>query len=215
MTDARSNGPIPGGQPDQAPAAEGSPSEFRHGEVEPGEVGPGEVGPGEVRPGDVRPPSTRQLERPPGERYASGREEAARAPRWDRALLFGLGAALVGALAWVVAGGVVDLSGGLVVLAAVAGWGIGVAVRLGAWASRPHEPDGRTGALAIALGILTWLLGTFLVYLYSQATLPESALTFVERLAATAFLDWLTPQLVPLAPIELLALVLVGWYAAR
>jgi hypothetical protein len=176
--------------------------------------------PGASGPGEVPPPGLRHLERPPGERFAvtdgaASEGETAGRPRLARGLAFGALAAVGGSLVWLVAAGVLDLSGGLIVVAGVLAWAIGAAVRAGTWSSAAHAPDGRSGVSAIALGLLTWLGGTFLVYLYALATLPASSVSFAERLAAQPFLDWLAPQVVPLAPVELAAFVLVGWFAAR
>ena len=171
-------------------------------------------------PGEVPPPGPGRLERPPGERdevatgAASGVAPAAR-PRLPRGLAYGALAAAGGSLVWLVAAGVLELSGGLIVVAGVLAWVIGAAVRTGAWSGAAHAPDGRPGIIAIALGLLTWLAGTFLVYLYALATLPASSVSFAERLTAQPFLDWLAPQVIPLAPVELAAFVLVGWFAAR
>jgi hypothetical protein len=176
--------------------------------------------PGTSGPGEVPPTNLRRLERPPGERYAAAEGAtsalpSAECPRWARGVAYGALAAAAGALVWLVAGGVIDLSGGLTVVAGVLGWAIGAAVRVGTWSGAAHLPDGRSGIIAIVLGLLTWLTGTFLVYLYALATLPASSVSFAERLAAQPFLDWLAPQVVPLAPVELAAFVLVGWFAAR
>ena len=167
-------------------------------------------------PGEVKPEASGRLAQPPALRYATA--AAARAParpRWARATVYGLLAAAGGAAVWLVAAGLLGLSGGLMVLAIVLAWGIGTAIRVGAWGSAQHPADGRTGVLAIALGVSTWLAGMCLVYLYSLATRPDSALSLADRLAGTPFLDWLAPQLLPLAPVELAAFILVGWLAAR
>jgi len=160
----------------------------------------------------------RRLERPPAERYTEGGGSpavAAAEPRRARGAAYGLVAAAGGAVVWLVAAGVIDLSGGLIVAAGVLGWVIGAAIRAGTWGGAIHAVDDRAGAIAAILGLVSWLGGSFLVYLYSLATLPASALTFAERLAAQPFVDWLGPQLLPLAPLELAAFALLGWYAAR
>ncbi|MGZ6260145.1 MAG: hypothetical protein ACXWN5_04785, partial [Candidatus Limnocylindrales bacterium] len=142
-------------------------------------------------PGEVKPEASGRLAQPPALRYAQA--DAARAaarPRWTRAAVYGLLAAAGGAAVWLVAAGLVGLSGGLLVLAIVLAWGIGTAIRVGAWGSAKHPADGRTGVRAIVLGVSTWLAGTFLVYVYSLATRPDSALSLADRLAGTPFLDW-------------------------
>src|SRR6266516_6397142 len=80
-------------------------------------------------PGERRPASARTtLDRPPSDRYRSAmRDESARSGRLAAA---GPAAAVVaiGALAFVVLGGVLAVTAGLVVLAALIGWIIGLLV---------------------------------------------------------------------------------------
>ena len=102
--------------------------------------------PGERRPGDGRP----MLERPPGDRYlptrAAPREpgalERARAP---------LTVAIGGVLLFIVLGGVLAMTAGLIVVAGLIGWLSGLLVR----------PPWRAAAVAIAV-VVAGLLGIWL-----------------------------------------------------
>ncbi|MFI5262254.1 MAG: hypothetical protein ACHQZR_06860 [Candidatus Limnocylindrales bacterium] len=168
------------------------------------------------RPGEVRPPAARRLDRPPSERYPTPPPAPGLiTPRLDLALLAGFGGVIAGALSWLVTGGVFDLGGGLLVVAVAVGWLVGGATAFGAWHGRPHRGAGRIPLLAAGLGVPTWCVGTVLLYLYAEITLPGSALTLAERLASTPFLDWLAPQFTPLGPLEILLMAGVSWWSAR
>ena len=166
------------------------------------------------QPGETRP---RDLRQAPGRRYASTRSEAspgARAVPGDRrrGLLFGAGAAVVVALAWLVVAGVLQLDLGTLVVAAICGWAVGTAIVWGAWGEGMHFPDVPLRVAAVALGIAAWAIGTMLVYLFSQATLPGSTLSFDQRLSATPFVEWFIGQL---SPILLLQPALIAGFAYR
>jgi hypothetical protein len=90
---------------------------------------------------------------------------------------------------WVVLAAILDLTVGLVVLAAAAGWLTGTAVALGA------EP------------------GT--AYVTSLAILPASSLDLLARMTNAPFLEVVSASFVPAGPLELLALVIFGWLGAR
>ena len=103
------------------------------------------------------------------------------------------------------------------VVAIVGGWLVGGGTALGAWGPHrigPHH-GGRIPWLAAALGVVTWLAGTLLLYLYAEITLPASSVTLGQRLATTPFTDWLAPQVLPLGPLEILLLAGVSWWSAR
>ena len=165
-------------------------------------------------PGDERP---RRLARPPGERYQRVSRVVApmEHPRLGRALLLGL--ATVSAIVVVSAllRDILDLSSGLLVVAGAGGWLIGAGVRQGAWAGRPHLSSRILGLVGLGLGALCWLLGLLAAWLLSMAILPGSSRSLPDRLAATPFMDWLSPQLDPLDFVQLLLLVGVAWYVAR
>jgi hypothetical protein len=170
-----------------------------------------------ARPGEVRPASTRLLGRPPSDRFGPPpRPPEVVATQTGRAVAGGLAGGAVAALLWLVIGGILDLDAGLVVVAIVGGWLVGGGTALGAWgrAAAAHV-TGRIPWLAAALALLTWLVGTLLLYLYAEITLPASSLTLADRLASTPFTDWLAPQFLPLGPLELVLLAGVSWWSAR
>lgn len=113
--------------------------------------------------------------------------------------------ALLAAVAWALLRGILELGVGLLALAALGGWGIGSALRT-AW------PSAILGAL---VGTAAWLLGLVLTWLVAMALLPASSRTFLERLAATPFSDWLSPQFGLLEVAGLLLLAGVAAIAAR
>jgi hypothetical protein len=188
--------------------------------------------PGEV-PVPARRPAAPPLERPPGQRYRDAEGAAGRAARWStpapsaraeggrarprlgRGVAYGSVVGTVLAFSWVVPATIFDISVGLVVLAAVLGWLIGVAVRLGAWHGVAPERSAALGLAAATLAVAAWLLGTFLDYLVSLVLLPASAVDLGQRMVNEPFLAWLEPQLVPLKIVEVVLAGLVGWRSAR
>jgi len=165
----------------------------------------------------VRPASTRLLQRPPSDRFGPPPQPpVVVATRAGRAVAAGLIGGAAAAVLWLVVGGILDLDAGLVVVAIVGGWLVGGGTALGAWGRTggPHH-GGRVPWMAAALGIVTWLAGTLLLYLYAEITLPASSVTLGQRLATTPFTDWLAPQVLPLGPLEILLLAGVSWWSAR
>jgi hypothetical protein len=90
-------------------------------------------------------------------------------------------------------------------LAALAGWGIGKLI---------GEAGGRA-LLAVGIAALAWALGLVGTWLVSMAILQGSSRTFLERLEATPFLEWLSPQLGLLELAGLLLFVAGAAYGAR
>lgn len=132
-----------------------------------------------------------------------------------RALLLGIGVGVTVALAAAVLRSVLDVTVGLVAVAAVGGWLVGAAVRRGAWAGMAHRRAALPEVLGLVLGALTWLVALVLAWVVSMVILPGSDRTLLERLMATPFLDWLGPQL-GLADLLCLTLAAVfGWLGAR
>lgn len=101
-------------------------------------------------PGDRRP----RLERPPGERYAA-QDPAGAAPAPTRldAALVPVGLVLGGSIGFVVLGAIIDVTAGLIVVAAFLGWLTG----------RLVSPPGRAALVALIMvvaGFLgIWLFG--------------------------------------------------------
>lgn len=115
------------------------------------------------------------------------------------------GLALLTALAWALLRGILELTTGLLAVAAFGGWTIGTSVRT--------APRARSIALATAAA--SWLAGLVLTWLVAMAVLPGSSRTFVERVEHTPFLEWLAPQLGLLDLAGLLLLTGAAVYAAR
>jgi hypothetical protein len=130
-------------------------------------------------------------------------------------MLFGGGAAVLVALAWLVVAGVLQLDLGTLVVAAIAGWAIGTAVVWGAWGERLHFPDVSLRVAAVALALVAWAVGTVLDYLFSQAVLPGSTLPFEQRLSATPFVDWFAGQLGPILLLQAGLIAVFAFRAAR
>jgi hypothetical protein len=150
---------------------------------------------GERRPTDTMPPA-------PARRGAG----LARLQPRSRAgaLAMAVGAGALGALAWALLKGILEFPGVLAV-AVVAGWGIGALL----W-------QGRVRPLVAALiAAAAWGLGLVLTWLVSMAILPGSSRTFLERLAATPFLEWQAPQFGGIEMVGLLLYVVAALYGAR
>src|SRR5690349_12636887 len=131
-----------------------------------------------TRPGDVRPGL---LETPPGDRYASApASPVMERPRTWRALAVGLAVVLLVGVASALLRSVLDMTTGLVAVAALGGWLIGAGVRTGAWGGRAHAPSSLPGMLAVALGVVAWLAGMLGAWLVAMAILPASSRAFEE-----------------------------------
>lgn len=186
--------------------------------------------------GEARPPAVRQrLERPPAERYVArpeaGRAEARSAgdTALNRALLVGLGAAFLVALAMGLLGGLFDLTAGLIVVGLMGGWLIGRAVAVVArggspasWLSGAEPAPGRVPGwvrlAAIVCALVAVAGGLVILWILSLAAVPDATTGLLERLAALPLRDWLDPQLGQLGPtllLTLLATVATAWRSSR
>ncbi len=159
--------------------------------------------------GETRPPRT--VRRPSG---VGSNDAPAPRPRLLRGLAYGLGMAVAFVLGWVVLASILDLTVGLVVLAAVAGWLTGTAVALGAEPGTMRRQRS-TVLLAVVVSAGIWLVGSYAAYVTSLAILPASSLDLVGRMANAPFLDVIGATFIPGGPLELLALVLFGWLGSR
>jgi hypothetical protein len=167
-------------------------------------------------PGGEAIPAQRRLARPPGDRFRTATPPPIKErPDLGRATLLGL----AGALGYIVPAAlllaVLSITAGLVAVAVLGGWLIGVGVRTGAWRGLAHRPSKAPLALAAALGAVAWLGGLVLAWLISQAMLPTSTRPYLDRLAALPFPDWIAPQLAPLDYLVLAMLVIVAWVTAH
>ena len=150
-------------------------------------------------------PGERRLARPPSERY---RTEEPGLPAADdgngsfgRALASGALAAIGVAIAIAVLGGVVLVTAGLIAIAALGGWAIGIAVRVGAAGTIAARQRATLGALLAGLAVLGGQLGLWLFARYEGGVLGP-----VDYLAETFGL---------LVPLELAFAVVAGWLASR
>jgi hypothetical protein len=147
-------------------------------------------------------PGERRLERPPSERYvAPAPDEPHTNGSWMRALVWGAATAVLGAIAITAAGGLVTITAGLLVIAAVIGWAVAVAVASGGGpdlSSRTRLALATTLAVAgIALGqVGLWLLGR-------------------EEGGVLSLGDYLAETFGILVPIELAIAGLTAWWRSR
>lgn len=161
-------------------------------------------------------PAQRRLARPPGDRYRTAAPQpVVERPAMRRALALGAAAGLGTALVTGLLHALLSVTAGAIAISVLGGWLIGLGVRTGAWSGRPHRPSRAPLALAASLGLGTWIAGLVLAWLLSMLILPGSSRPFLDRLAATPFLDWLGPQLGPLDLLRLVLLVGVAWVTAH
>lgn len=150
-------------------------------------------------------PGERRLSRPPSDRYRT--EEPGPGPTEDsrgsfgRAMAFGALAAIAVAVAIAVFGGVVLVTAGLIALAALGGWAIGIAVRAGSAGTVARQRRAVTGAVLAGLAVLGGQLGLWLFARYEGGVLGP-----VEYLAEAFGL---------LVPLQLAFAVVAGWLASR
>ncbi|MBA2756292.1 MAG: hypothetical protein H0U37_02465 [Chloroflexi bacterium] len=160
-----------------------------------------------------RPPTTlpapgeRRLAHPPSDRY---RRKTADAPTADtpprptapsRAAAYGLLAALVSAALIVLFGGVLAVSAGLLIVAALTGRAVGLGVVIGAGSSLA---DTRRVALAIALATGAVVLGQVGLWLYAQT--EGGVLSLIDYLGETFGI---------LVPLQVALAAAVAWWSAR
>lgn len=127
----------------------------------------------------------------------------------------GLAATLVTALAMGVLAAIFQVELGLLAIAAVGGWAIGVSVAWGSWGFGVHPRMTGPPLLAAVLGGLAWLGGSVVDYLISLAILPGSTRTFQERVAQQPLGDYLGQQLSLVDGLAVVLLVTLAWRSAR
>jgi hypothetical protein len=159
--------------------------------------------------GDARPssPGERRLAHPPSDRYraAEGRAEAASLPDPAASIARGVAiasvVAILGMVPIVVLGGVLALTTGLLVVAGATGWGVAVALRVGAG---EYLPARRRVILAVGLTLGAIALGQLGLWLYART-----------EGGVLAPLDYLGEVYGPLVPLEFVAAAVVAWLVAR
>jgi hypothetical protein len=155
---------------------------------------------------------------PPGQPLPERFSKPIAAPRSDLfgGVVFGLAGAVIGALAWMVAAGPLALTWGLVGMGVIVGWLVGSAVGWGAWnRAGPRRTHPVVRLLAIALGVLAWLGGTYLAYLWKLAVAAQAGEPIAQRIAEQDFPRWLPSQFGPLEVAELVAIALFAWRSSR
>ena len=159
-------------------------------------------------PSPAPSPGERRLERPPSDRYRAAEptetddESAATtgaAPA--RGIALGLLVAIVLAAAITVAGGILLVSAGLVVLAAAGGWAVALALKIGAGATiARRDRIWMAAGLALA-GVALGQVGLWLFARTEGGVLP--------------FVDYLSQTFGPLVPLQALAAAGVAAWSAR
>lgn len=110
-------------------------------------------------------------------------------------------AALAGAAAITILGGMLAVSAGLLVVAAATGWVVGFGLRVGAGET---VTTGRRVRLALGLALLAVVLGQLGLWLYART-----------EGGVLGPLDYLGETFGPLVPLELVAAALASRLAAR
>jgi hypothetical protein len=152
--------------------------------------------PGERHPGE------RRLERPPSERYIDAAIEGPPTTgSLARALALGAATAVFGAIAITVAGGLVTITAGLLVIAAVIGWAVAVAVASG---GGPDLAPRTQTALATTLTVAGIALGQVGLWLLGR-----------EEGGVLSLGDYLAETFGILVPIELAIAGLTAWWRSR
>jgi hypothetical protein len=150
-------------------------------------------------------PGERRLTRPPSDRYPTEEQVPIEADdgggSFGRALAFGGLAAIAIAAGIALFGGVILVTAGLVALAALGGWAIGIAVRVGSGGTVAAERRAVMAAVLAALAVLGGQLALWLFARYEGGVLGP-----VDYLAETFGL---------LIPIELAFAVVAAWFASR
>ena len=153
-------------------------------------------------PGERRPPASP----PTATSSGSGSLIARLRPRsLPVAVAEALLVALVAALAWASLKGILELTLGLLAVAAFGGWAIGAIT----WQVRANP------LLAMAIAAVAWFVGLVCTWLVAMALIPASTRTFFGRLEATPFLEWQSPQFGLVEIAGLLIYVGAALYGAR
>jgi hypothetical protein len=151
---------------------------------------------------EQRQPGERRLERPPSERYLA---PAAEGPPIvgspARALAWGAATAVLGAVAVTVAGGLLTITAGLLVIAGVVGWATALAVASG---GGPDLARRTRVAFATTLAVVGIALGQVGLWLLGR-----------EEGGVLSLGDYLAETFGILVPIELAIAGLSAWWRSR
>jgi hypothetical protein len=147
-------------------------------------------------------PGDRRLAHPPSDRYRTPTPEAPTRPvSPGRGISYATIVGVVGAVAIVVLGGVLTLTGGLFAVAAVIGYATALALRVGAGSTIGER---RRAYLALGLALVSVALGQLGLWLYA---LTEGGVL--------PLVDYLGEVFGPLVPIQAVIAGLVAWVTAR
>jgi hypothetical protein len=150
-------------------------------------------------------PGDRRLAHPPSDRYRTA--ETSAGPILDpaasarRGIAFGLAAALAGSAAITILGGVLAITAGLLVVAAVVGWAVGSGLRGGAGAQLDQR---RRVRIALVLTLASIVLGQAGLWAYGRS-----------EGGVLAPLDYLWEVFGALVPLQVVIGLAGAWIAAR
>jgi hypothetical protein len=134
-----------------------------------------------------------------------------------RAILFGVGAAIIVVLAYAAFAEILQFTLGLLVVAFVGGWLIGNGIAYGAWSGREHETRRAWQWFAIATSIVAWVAAVFLAFFISQALLPAASTPLNARITLDGFLAYFNgldvTRVVHVVALALMAFM--AWRGAR
>lgn len=155
------------------------------------------------------PGEQRRLDRPPSDRYREAEEKSAAnaAARAEssaslaRGLAIAIALGLVGAAAIVVLGGIATVTTGLIVVAGAIGFGVAVALQLGAGS---QLSPGRRIGLAVALTVASVALGQIGIWRYALA-----------EGGVLSLIDYLGEVFGPVVIVEFVVGAVVAWLVAR
>lgn len=157
------------------------------------------------RASGAQAPGERRLQHPPSDRYAALEIETSRVAdegaSVTRAVIWAIAAAIAGAAATTLLGGVLAVSAGLLVIAAASGWGVAMSLRAGA---RSKLDPRRRVRLALGLATVAVIGGQLGLWLFARY--EGGVLGPVEYLAETFGL---------LIPLQLAIAWIVAALAAR
>jgi hypothetical protein len=149
-------------------------------------------------------PGERRLARPPSERYKtpeSAPAEASSDGTLVRGLLFGDIVALAGAIAITLAGGLVTITAGLLVVAAVVGWAVALAVAFGAGPTLRGRTRTMVSVVTALVGVGLGQIGLWLLARSEGGVLP--------------LIDYLGETFGILVPLQLAIAALFAWWRSR
>lgn len=154
-------------------------------------------------PGERRP--TRTLERAPSERYRDAEpveETAEPAPPVARAVVLALLASIAGGVAIAVAGEILKITAGLVVVAAALGWIVAVVLVL-ALGGNPSMQRGTRRGTAVTIALFGVALGQVGLWLIAR-----------NEGGVLGFVDYLSEVFGFLVPAEFVLAAAIAWWRA-